>query len=108
MLANHGGQGPNGMPFPGLMGDLPENGRWGDYVFNQEGALTWNIHIHGTQPCLPALDEIVTQLMENNNASRPVPATEEVMKKLDRTVLEEGCECHSRTRFLVLFMPNMR
>lgn len=37
MLANQGGQGPNGMPFPGLMGDLPENGRWGDYVFNQEG-----------------------------------------------------------------------
>ena len=43
MLANHGGQGPNGMPFPGLMGDLPENGRWGDYVFNQEGVcrLSW-------------------------------------------------------------------
>ncbi|KZV70976.1 hypothetical protein PENSPDRAFT_752111 [Peniophora sp. CONT] len=73
MLANHGGQGANGTPFPGLMGDLPENGRWGDYVFNQE-----------------ALDEIVTQLMEGNNTSRPVPATEEVMKKLDRTVLEEG------------------
>ncbi|VDC05814.1 unnamed protein product [Peniophora sp. CBMAI 1063] len=73
MLANHGGQGPNGIPFPGLMGQGPENGRWGDYVFNQE-----------------ALDEIVTQLMENNNTSRPIPVTEEVMQKLDRAVLEKG------------------
>jgi len=56
----------------GLGGSLPENGRMGDYVFNQE-----------------ALDQIVTQLMENSNAHRPVPATEEVIKDLSREVLME-------------------
>lgn len=40
---------------------------------------------------LLALDEIISQIMENSNSSHPVPATEEVMEKLDRTVLEEGC-----------------
>ncbi|KAI0059466.1 hypothetical protein BV25DRAFT_1840317 [Artomyces pyxidatus] len=56
-----------------FMGGGPEEGRWGDYVFNQE-----------------ALDQIITQLMENSNSTRPVPATEEVIEKLDRQVLEEG------------------
>ncbi|THH21223.1 hypothetical protein EW146_g286 [Bondarzewia mesenterica] len=56
-----------------LGGEGAENGRWGDYVFNQE-----------------ALDQIITQIMENSNSSHPVPATEEVMSKLDRQVLEEG------------------
>ncbi|KAJ3535371.1 hypothetical protein NMY22_g6524 [Coprinellus aureogranulatus] len=51
----------------------PEGGRMGDYVFNQE-----------------ALDQIITQLMENNNAHRPVPATEEIMANLPREVLTEG------------------
>jgi len=51
----------------------PENGRMGDYVFNQE-----------------ALDQIITQIMEQGNSSRPVPATEDVMEKLQREVLEEG------------------
>ncbi|KAF8665286.1 hypothetical protein AX16_000307 [Volvariella volvacea WC 439] len=48
-------------------------GRMGDYVFNQE-----------------ALDQIITQLMETSNANRPVPATEEVIEKLQRDVLELG------------------
>ena len=30
--------------------------------------------------------------MENSNAHRPVPATEEIIQKLPREVLEEGCE----------------
>ncbi|KAI0361065.1 hypothetical protein OH77DRAFT_1585238 [Trametes cingulata] len=59
--------GPAGMP-PGA-----ESGRWGDYVFNQE-----------------ALDQIISQIMENSNAHQPVPATEEVIEKLPREVLEEG------------------
>jgi len=49
------------------------NGRWGDYVFNQQ-----------------ALDEIVTQLMESANSGRPVPATDEIIKDLPREVLEHG------------------
>ncbi|KAH9920226.1 uncharacterized protein BXZ73DRAFT_91960 [Epithele typhae] len=60
--------GPGGMPPGG-----GENGRWGDYVFNQE-----------------ALDQIISQIMENNNAHQPVPATEQVVEKLPREVLEEG------------------
>ncbi|KAI8981151.1 hypothetical protein BD414DRAFT_464121 [Trametes punicea] len=61
--------GPAGMP-PGA-----ESGRWGDYVFNQE-----------------ALDQIITQIMENSNAHQPVPATEEIMQKLPREVLLEGSQ----------------
>ncbi|KAJ3517878.1 hypothetical protein NLJ89_g223 [Agrocybe chaxingu] len=52
---------------------IPENGRMGDYVFNQD-----------------ALDQIITQIMENTNAHRPVPATDEIMAKLPREVLMEG------------------
>ncbi|KAK7007043.1 RING-type domain-containing protein [Favolaschia claudopus] len=55
------------------MGDGPQPGRMGDYVFNQE-----------------ALDQIITQLMEASNNSRPVPATEEIIENLPREVLEEG------------------
>ncbi|KAJ7459166.1 hypothetical protein B0H11DRAFT_2060603 [Mycena galericulata] len=55
------------------MGDGVQPGRMGDYVFNQE-----------------ALDQIITQLMENSNSSRPVPATEEIIDKLPREVLELG------------------
>ncbi|KDR85731.1 hypothetical protein GALMADRAFT_234790 [Galerina marginata CBS 339.88] len=56
----------------GLFGG-PENGRMGDYVFNQE-----------------ALDQIITQIMDNSNAHRPVPATEEIIKNLPREVLMVG------------------
>ncbi|KAJ7361450.1 hypothetical protein DFH08DRAFT_844197 [Mycena albidolilacea] len=55
------------------MGDGPQPGRMGDYVFNQE-----------------ALDQIITQLMESSNNSRPVPATDEIMGNLPREVLELG------------------
>ncbi|TEB38815.1 hypothetical protein FA13DRAFT_1751395 [Coprinellus micaceus] len=51
----------------------PEGGRMGDYVFDQE-----------------ALDQVITQLMENSNAHRPVPATEEIMNKLPREILMQG------------------
>ena len=34
----------------------------------------------------------MTQLMENNNSHRPIPATEEIMAKLPREVLMEGCK----------------
>ncbi|TFK77429.1 hypothetical protein BDN72DRAFT_830599 [Pluteus cervinus] len=44
----------------------------GDYVFNQE-----------------ALDRIITQLMENSSGNRPVPATDEIVAKLPREVLED-------------------
>lgn len=39
-----------------------------------------------------ALDQIISQIMENSNAHRPVPATEEIIQKLPREVLIEGCE----------------
>ncbi|KAJ7269435.1 hypothetical protein B0H12DRAFT_1095831 [Mycena haematopus] len=55
------------------MADGPQAGRMGDYVFNQE-----------------ALDQIITQLMESSNNSRPVPATDEIMENLPREVLELG------------------
>ncbi|KAL4242479.1 hypothetical protein ABKN59_011723 [Abortiporus biennis] len=73
MLANR--PGTNGQAPPDfLQGMFPgaENGRMGDYVFNQE-----------------ALDQIITQLMESSQP-HPVPATEEIMNKLPREVLEEG------------------
>lgn len=50
-----------------------ENGRMGDYVFNQE-----------------ALDQVITQIIEHSNANRPVPATEQIIEKLPREVLMEG------------------
>ena len=49
MLGNRPGQGMDVIfPFMG-MPEGTENGRWGDYVFNQE-----------------ALDQIITQIMENS------------------------------------------
>jgi len=63
-------------PFFGPLGGDglgPESGRMGDYVFTQE-----------------ALDQIMTQLMEGGDSTRPVPATQEIMDELPRTVLEEG------------------
>ncbi|KAL4069850.1 hypothetical protein V8B97DRAFT_1918289 [Scleroderma yunnanense] len=59
-----------GGPFSEIFG---QGGRWGDYVFNEE-----------------ALDQIMTQLMENSTAGRPVPATEDILLKLPRDVLTEG------------------
>lgn len=35
----------------------------------------------------------MTQLMEGANSTRPAPATEKIMEKLPREVLEEGSEC---------------
>jgi len=55
------------------MGEGPAAGRMGDYVFNQE-----------------ALDQIITQLMDQSNAGKPVPATEEIIANLPREVLEDG------------------
>jgi E3 ubiquitin-protein ligase RNF115/126 len=60
----------------GSLGDMlgaDSPGRMGDYVFNQQ-----------------ALDEIITQLMESGNSSRPVPATEDTIENLPREVLEAG------------------
>lgn len=49
------------------------------------------LHGDAYSPCCPALDQIISQIMENSNAHQPVPATEEVVEKLPREVLEEGC-----------------
>jgi len=59
--------------FEAGMGEAGERGRMGDYVFNQE-----------------ALDQIITQIMENSNSHRPVPATDEIIGNLPRDVLEAG------------------
>ena len=40
---------------------------------------------------IAALDQIMTQLMENSS-SHPVPASEEVIEKLPREILEEKCK----------------
>ncbi|ESK92693.1 zinc finger protein 364 [Moniliophthora roreri MCA 2997] len=71
LMAMLGHRGPIGDMFGGM--DPTERGRMGDYVFNQE-----------------ALDQIISQLMEQSNASRPVPATEEIISNLPREVLEAG------------------
>jgi len=52
-----------------------EGGRMGDYVFSQD-----------------ALDQIITQIMENSNVNRPVPASEEAIGNLRRDVLLEGSD----------------
>ena len=41
---------------------------------------------------LLALDQLMTQLMEGANSTRPVPAPEDVVERLPREVLEEGSE----------------
>ncbi|KAI0094448.1 hypothetical protein BDY19DRAFT_988293 [Irpex rosettiformis] len=72
MLQQPGRRGQFDNTLGGLVPPGAENGRMGDYVFNQE-----------------ALDQIITQIMESSSA-HPVAATEEVMEKLPREVLEEG------------------
>ncbi|KAF7307137.1 RING-type domain-containing protein [Mycena indigotica] len=72
LMALLGGRDPLADMF--AQGGDAQSGRMGDYVFNQA-----------------ALDEIITQLMESsNNATRPVPATEDIIEKLPRQVLELG------------------
>ncbi|TFL03535.1 hypothetical protein BDV98DRAFT_602954 [Pterulicium gracile] len=56
-----------------LGGEGNGSGRMGDYVFNQQ-----------------ALDEVLTQLMDNSNSTRPMAAPEEVIEQLPREVLEVG------------------
>lgn len=74
-LLGHGPTGRGMDPFAEMFSLGPEGGgsggRWGDYVFNQE-----------------ALDQVITQIMENS-ASRPVPATEDIVNDLPREVLAE-------------------
>ncbi|KAL5495108.1 hypothetical protein ACEPAI_570 [Sanghuangporus weigelae] len=73
-LGGQRGASPFFGPFPGLGEMGPgSDGRWGDYVFTQE-----------------ALDQLMTQLMEGSNSTRPVPASEEIMEELPREVLDEG------------------
>ena len=73
-----------------------ENGRMGDYVFNQEGESAFAVldslcvYKHDIDTVYEALDQIITQIMENSSA-HPVAATEEIIDKLPREVLEEGC-----------------
>lgn len=55
-----------------------------------------------TELFCPALDQIITQIMENSNSTAPVPASGEVMENLPRDVLEEGC---MQTVFYHLFIP---
>lgn len=71
--------------------DPAMTGRMGDYVFNQEGKI---IHM---QVCLlisytaVALDQIITQLMNESNAHRPVPASEDIVSKLPREIIAIKC-----------------
>ena len=75
-----------------FMGGMPDSGRMGDYVFTQEGecqSLDEMLSLFLIFFFHPALDQIMTQIMENSNSHRPVPATEEIIQKLPRHVLEE-------------------
>jgi len=72
-LAGRGGDPLNGLFPPGMNASGAPPAAWGDYVFNQE-----------------ELDRIITALMENANATRPVPATEDIITNLPREVLESG------------------
>ncbi|KAF9225531.1 hypothetical protein BS17DRAFT_731124 [Gyrodon lividus] len=63
----------HGDPLAELLGNPQAGGQLGNYVFNQE-----------------ALDQIMTQLMENSTAGRLVPATEEIINDLHKEVLIEG------------------
>jgi len=72
-LAGRGGDPLNGLFPPGMGAPGTHPNVWGDYVFNQE-----------------ELDRIITALMENANATRPVPATDEIIDELPREVLEIG------------------
>ena len=77
----------------GMLFGMPENGRMGDYVFNQEGGSTCADHPFSSQDISNiALDQIMTQIMENSNANRPAPASEEIMANLPREVLLENCK----------------
>ncbi|CAE6483842.1 unnamed protein product [Rhizoctonia solani] len=58
-----------GIAQPGVGAGSGGNGRWGDYVLNQE-----------------ALDQIITQLMDANHAA-PVPVPEEMISTWPRTIL---------------------
>lgn len=52
---------------------------------------------------LTALDQILQQLMEGNNSTRPVPATDEIMEHLPREVVQEGSEWFvCRLSFLII------
>jgi E3 ubiquitin-protein ligase RNF115/126 len=68
-----------------------EAGRLGDYVLNQQGKHRSLTKQEAKQISRVALDQIMTALMENSNAHRPVPATEQTIGGLDHEVLEEGC-----------------
>ena len=50
------------------------------------------IILHHDSTFMSALDQVITQIMEHSNAHRPVPATEEIIGKLPREVLMEGCK----------------
>jgi E3 ubiquitin-protein ligase RNF115/126 len=87
-----GAGGPN--PFADLLGmhqGGSEAGRLGDYVLNQQGKHRSLTKQEAKQIPRVALDQIMTALMENSNAHRPVPATEQTIGRLDHEVLEEGC-----------------
>lgn len=97
-LQRHGGMGPGGGtgvdPLSELLGRTSTDGthgRWGDYVFNQEGEDSRFINVIDISHFMSALDRIITQIMENSNSGRPVPATDEIIENLPREVLEEGC-----------------
>lgn len=90
-LGMAGGLGGLGL---GGEGQANAGGRWGDYVFNQEGRSSSHsnyIDTYMNADNRTALDEIITQLMENSNSNRPVPATEDIIGGLPRVTLSKGC-----------------
>lgn len=82
--------GPLGMFGPG--GEGLGEGRYGDYVFTQDGNYDITVRTHDTYSQGTALDQIISQIMEASNSHRPVPASEDVVENLPRAVLEQGGE----------------
>jgi hypothetical protein len=83
-----------GIPLRVYLADLwekgQEQGRWETMSLIKKVWMIW-MDMHQLNDSA-ALDRIITQLMENSNANRPVPATEEIMEKLPKEVLEVGCK----------------
>lgn len=103
LLALLGDRDPLAALLGGMSGraGMPDSGRMGDYVFSQEGSVD-SCSLLAKTDLLSALDQIITQIMENSNAHRPVPATEELVEKLPREVLTTGCTCSRSLPYVLL------
>ena len=87
------------------MGVISKVGEWATMYLIKK-VLSYPDIIHSmTKFFMSALDQVITQIMEHSNAHRPVPATEEIIEKLPREVLMEGCKQPVPLRHLLSIQP---